>query len=163
MNIINETYEWVRAARGTYEPNIDLQIQQLELIKAQQAQEIDEIIHWLKEGNRENVIADVCDNHFYGLNMLPILNISPIEYLAKYEAVIKSNWTKYCKTEGEAIESVEAYANGTHPAKFGVKLKVTYLKRGDYYVLFFLGNDDQKEYTDWKIAKSINFVKEDKV
>lgn len=163
MDIIKETAEWVRLARGTHETDINLQIQQLELIRQQQSQEIDEVIKWLKEGNKENVIADVCDNIFFGLNMLPILNISPLDFIEKYEKVIASNWTKFCKTEAEAIQTVEAYANGTHPAKYGVKLKVTYLKRGDFYVLFFLGNDDQKEYTDWKIAKSINFVKEDKL
>jgi phosphoribosyl-ATP pyrophosphohydrolase len=163
MNIINETSQWVKIARGSYESDINLQIQQLELIKQQQSQEIDEVIHWLKKGNRENVIADVCDNLFFGLNMLPVLNIHPQEFISKYEKVIESNWTKYCKTLKEAEETVRAYSNGTHPDKPGVKLKTIFIQKGDYYIIFFLDNEDQKEYTDWKIAKSINFIREDKL
>lgn len=163
MNIITETINWVKTARGTHETDLELQIQQLELVRQQQSQEIDEVIKWLKLGDRDKVIADVCDNLFFGLNMPAVLNITPTEIQAKYEQVIHANWTKFCKTEQEAIESVEAYANGTHQSKLGIKLKTIYIQRGEWFVLFFMGNDDQAEYTDKKIAKSINWQEEPKL
>lgn len=66
-----------------------------------------------------------------------------------FEEVMKSNFSKYCKTEEEAAETVKLYSEGTHPNKMGEKIDTFYEKVGDYYII---KNKETK-----KILKSVNF------
>lgn len=79
--------------------------------------------------------------HFAGINE---------KYEEDFSAVMKSNFTKFCTSEQQAIETVEAYANGTHPNKQGEKIDSYYEKIGDYWVI--------KKKEGNKILKSIGFV-----
>ncbi len=45
-----------------------------------------------------------------------------------YNAVMESNWSKFCMTEEEAIKTVQAYAKGTHPDKLGSQIECVYQK-----------------------------------
>lgn len=66
------------------------------------------------------------------------------------DAVNQSNWSKFCRSEQEAIDTVEAYATGTHPNKLGEKIKTYYTYADKYFII--------KKVSDNKILKSINFV-----
>lgn len=70
------------------------------------------------------------------------------EYATTFSKVIASNNTKFCKSEQEAIDTVKAYQNGTHPNKRGVQIKTTYCLYEDVYVIHDMRG---------KIMKSINF------
>ena len=67
---------------------------------------------------------------------------------AKFKQVLKSNYSKFTTDENIAIQSVEAYKNGTHPTKLGQNIDSYYKKVGDYYVIF---------KSNHKILKSINY------
>lgn len=67
-----------------------------------------------------------------------------------FNEVMDSNFSKFCSTEEQAQESVEAYANGTHPNKVGEVIECYYEKVGDYWII--------KRKKDNKVLKSIGFV-----
>jgi len=66
-----------------------------------------------------------------------------------FNEVMDSNFSKFCSTEEQAQESVEAYANGTHPNKMGEVIECYYEKVGDYWII--------KRKNDNKVLKSIGF------
>ena len=66
-----------------------------------------------------------------------------------FKEVMDSNFSKYCKTEDEAKESVRLYSKGTHPAKMGEKIETYYEKVGEYFII--------KNKETNKILKSVNF------
>jgi predicted HAD superfamily Cof-like phosphohydrolase len=67
-----------------------------------------------------------------------------------FEKVMDSNFSKFCKTEQEAKDSVEAYILGTHPNKMGSVIDCNYEKVGEYWIV--------KRVKDNKLMKSIGFV-----
>lgn len=64
--------------------------------------------------------------------------------------VMDSNFSKFCSTEEQAQESVEAYAKGTHPNKMGDVIECYHEKVGDYWII--------KRKKDNKVLKSVGFV-----
>lgn len=70
-----------------------------------------------------------------------------------YSEVIKSNWSKVCYTEKEAIDTVEAYKQGKHPDKPNQSIEAAYRynKESNVYVVY--------RPKDGKLLKSINWVK----
>jgi len=67
-----------------------------------------------------------------------------------FNEVMDSNFSKFCSTEEQAQESVEAYANGTHPNKMGDVIECYHEKVGDYWII--------KRKKDNKVLKSVGFV-----
>jgi predicted HAD superfamily Cof-like phosphohydrolase len=78
--------------------------------------------------------------HFSGLKT---------QYEKDFNDVMDSNFSKFCTSEEEANQSVDAYANGTHPNKMGEKIDCYHVNVGDYWIV--------KRVQDGKILKSINF------
>lgn len=66
-------------------------------------------------------------SYFYG--------ISPEELDEYAEAVSESNWSKFCTTEQDAIDTVEAYRSGTHPSKPNMRIDTYYEYVNGYYVI----------------------------
>jgi predicted HAD superfamily Cof-like phosphohydrolase len=66
-----------------------------------------------------------------------------------FEEVMDSNFSKFCTTEEEAQESVDAYANGTHPNKMGAVIECHHVKVDDFWII--------KRTKDNKVMKSIGF------
>lgn len=66
-----------------------------------------------------------------------------------FEEVMKSNFSKYCIFEEDAIETVRLYAEGTHPNKMGKKIETYYEKVDSFYII--------KQKSDGKILKSMYF------
>jgi NTP pyrophosphatase (non-canonical NTP hydrolase) len=76
------------------------------------------------------------------------LGISPSDVIKK---IYTSNMSKACLTIKEAEETVQAYKNGTHPHKKGVKINAYYQDNRGYYIV--------KDAETNKILKSINSIK----
>ena len=74
-----------------------------------------------------------------------------LELQKEFDKVEKSNFSKYCKTFEEAQETVNAYANGTHPNKLGEIIE-TYIVSTKYTEYPFV-----VKRKDGKVLKSINF------
>lgn len=66
-----------------------------------------------------------------------------------FEEVMKSNFSKYCKKEEDAKESVRLYAEGIHPNKMGKKIETYYEKVDSFFII--------KQKSDGKILKSMHF------
>lgn len=118
---------------------------------------IEEELQELKEAVKKDSPADildaledlgwVCANvaYFYGLT-LEDLKVTE-------ENVSCSNWSKYCLNELEAVHTVEAYLNGTHPDKVGQKIDCYYEKVDEFWIV---------KRQDGKLMKSIRWVSPDK-
>lgn len=66
-----------------------------------------------------------------------------------FNEVMDSNFSKFCTSEQEAQDSVDAYGAGTHPNKMGEVIECYHEKVGDYWIV--------KRKKDNKVLKSINF------
>ncbi len=101
-----------------------------------------------------NDLTEICDGLFDSLwtitqlAMMHGLNINDIT-----RAGYISNMSKFCKSKEEAIETEEAYRNGTHPNKMGVHMATYHEQVGELYVV--------KRSSDSKVMKSINFKEPD--
>lgn len=88
-----------------------------------------------KEDARMEILDGLADVTFSMQNIPFFLGLSGTE-VEKYEkCVIESNNTKFCVTEEQAKETVEAYANGTHPDKVGKRIETYYVKNDDTWVI----------------------------
>lgn len=99
-------------------------------------------------------MTEICDGLFDSLwvitqiGMLHGININQVIHEG-----MKSNMSKFCTSEQEAIDTVEAYHNGVHPDKMGVSISVYYEQKGDKWIVYRLKDD--------KVMKSINFKQPD--
>ena len=99
-------------------------------------------------------IVELCDAYFDVLwvvtqsAMLNGLNINDI-----VRAGAASNLSKFCDTHKEAIETVTAYMNGTHPNKKGVFIETHIDEVNNSYVI--------KRTKDGKVLKGISFKEPD--
>lgn len=66
-----------------------------------------------------------------------------------FEEVMKSNFSKYCIYEKDAIETVRLYAEGIHPNKMGEKIDTYYEKVDEYFII--------KKKEGGKILKSLYY------
>jgi NTP pyrophosphatase (non-canonical NTP hydrolase) len=113
-------------------------------------EEVNELLHAL----RENDITEICDGIFDSLWV--INQLAMIQGMNIYDilrAGIESNMSKFCKTEEEAIATVKAYHEGTHPDKMGISINVYYEQKNDKWIVYRLKDD--------KVMKSINFKQPD--
>lgn len=118
--------------------------------------EYEKIIDVLKEdkrGRKEGSLTELRDAcadmrvvlgnliHFSGINE---------KYEEDFKEVMDSNFSKFCTSDVEADESVDAYAKGVHPNKMGEVINCYHQIVGDYWIV--------KRLDDGKIMKSINFI-----
>lgn len=112
---------------------------------------VEEEVGELLTAVRNNDMTEICDGLFDSLwvitqiGMLHGININEI-----IREGLKSNMSKFCSTEQEAIDTIEAYHNGTHPDKMGISISVYYEQRGDRWIILRAKDD--------KVMKSINFT-----
>lgn len=109
----------------------------------------------LKELTSANLVQDnqeikdaVVDLFFVIMNAAYYNGISTEEIEEMYERVYISNMSKFCTSTVEATSTVDAYKNGTHWDKLGVKIDCYYEKHGDYFII---------KRHDGKILKSLNY------
>lgn len=73
------------------------------------------------------------------------------EILDMIKLVETSNYSKFCTTEEEAVETCAKYNSGTHWDKEGVSIQTYYQKVDNFFIV--------KRLEDDKIMKSINYIK----
>jgi len=112
-------------------------------------EELDEFEEALAKNDKQEMYDAIVDANTFLANIPYFydLDLDKLEKIA--DAVNESNWSKFCKTEQEAIDTVEAYKNGTHPNKLGEKIDTYFTKADNYYII--------KKVSDNKILKSIKF------
>lgn len=71
------------------------------------------------------------------------------QFSQDFDDVMESNFSKFCLSEEEAIDSVMAYYSGKHPNKMGEKIECFYEQVGEYWIV--------KVKETKKVMKSINF------
>jgi hypothetical protein len=138
---MKKTVKWLKTA-DFKKPSLDNVIEWVN-------SELEEIRDAEKAGDKQGIMDGIADATIFLENLLYKYDIDPREQKRYYNAVQKSNFSKYCKTEKEAIDTVNAYANGIHPAKLGKKIETGYYFSGEYYIVYRI--------SDGKILKSINF------
>jgi len=141
MEIFKNTHEWLAEAKPTKPKFSD--------IRKWINEELDEFEEAVLNNNINEMYDAVIDANIFLANISYAYSLSP-NILSRYaNAIHESNLTKFCKSEAEAIETVQAYKSGTHPNKPGTKLEAA----------FRVGNDNWIVYNvaDNKILKSINF------
>ena len=97
-----------------------------------------------------NELRDACaDMRVVMGNLIHFAGIQD-KFNEDFNEVMDSNFSKFCTTEEQAQESVDAYAAGTHPNKMGDVIECYSEKVGDYWII--------KRKKDKKVLKSIGFV-----
>lgn len=105
-------------------------LNRLELVR----EELEETIKAVKDGNISEVYDGCVDIFWTASNVSFLLNQ---EKLRDYHnAVRESNYSKFAKTEKEAQDTVDFYAQGTHADKMGEKIKTSYRKVKNFFVIF---------------------------
>lgn len=103
-------------------------------------EELEETKKAYEENNITDVIDGVVDLQWVHVNLIHMMGIEDI-YQKCFDEVTRSNFSKFCKTEQEARESVESYRTRNIESDFR--------KVDDYFVVF------RKE--DGKILKSLKW------
>ena len=143
MEVIEKILEWLKLAG--VEQNGDNK--QFELVMNLIDEEKDELILGFQKDDLEEQTDAVADLIWVILNWAHMKNLPIIEVLRKVEI---SNYSKFCKSKEEAIETVYAYENGVHWDKEGIKIDCYFKQVGDYFVI--------KRSDNNKILKSINYT-----
>lgn len=113
-------------------------------------EETDELIAAMESDN----FTEICDGIFDSLWVITqVAMLYGIRLDHVMSAGFTSNMSKFCRTEEEAIETINAYRDGVHPNKMGEMIETYYEKVGDLYVIRRLSDD--------KVLKSINFKEPD--
>jgi len=102
-----------------------------------------------KEGNLDELRDACADMRVVMGNLIHFAGIKD-KFNEDFNEVMDSNFSKFCSTEEQAKESVDAYAAGTHPNKMGEVIECYSEKVGDYWII--------KRKKDNKVLKSIGFV-----
>lgn len=114
-------------------------------------EELQELKDGIKNKDRKEVINAIVDLWWVLCNVSLFSSVTVDELQKEFDKVEKSNFSKYCKTFEEAQETVNAYANGTHPNKLGEIIE-TYIVSTKYTEYPFV-----VKRKDEKVLKSINF------
>ena len=144
MNKINsDVYDWLSTAGQKPDKS------KLKLASKLVSEEICELEDGCVTDNRTEVLDGLIDSFWVLLNVAFFYGITLEELESYQDKVSLSNWSKFCKSEQEAVDTCRAYTNGTHPDKPGLKIDCDYEKSGDWWVI---------KRSDGKILKSLNYV-----
>ena len=147
--IENDIYNWLSTSGFEFgdENNTSLAF---ELVN----EELEELKYALHTNNTQE-IYDACIDLKWVLGNVMYFNSIDLNKLKEYEELVSiSNWSKFAKTEQEAINTIEAYRSATHPSKLGTRIDSYYEKVGDYYVI---------KRHDGKILKSLLYTSVDQL
>lgn len=145
--ITENIYKWLEIGENEFGDTSKLPLA-ISLVE----EELQELKDGIKNKDRKEVINAIVDLWWVLSNVSLYSAISVDELQQEFEKVEKSNFSKYCKTFDEAQETVNAYANGTHPNKRGEIIE-TYIVSTKYTEYPFV-----VKRRDGKILKSINFI-----
>jgi hypothetical protein len=141
LNHINKILSWLQIAGVKKPNNIELpEKSKFNFWYRFMLEELEETKKAYEENNITDVIDGVVDLQWVHVNLIHMMGIEDI-YQKCFDEVTRSNFSKFCKTEQEARESVESYRTRNIESDFR--------KVDDYFVVF------RKE--DGKILKSIKW------
>lgn len=145
MNLVQDVYEWLGTAGATADEDmIPLAINLVD-------EEVDELKIAITGRNKKETMDAIADIFWVTMNVAYFSGINPREMFEYFDEVSESNWSKFTTDEFTAQLTVEAYAEGTHPDKPGVKIDTQYGKVGAWYVI--------RNKETGKILKSIDYKK----
>lgn len=142
---IKDVYSWLNVG-GV--PQVGTP-QQFNLWKELMLEEIQEMEDAFNNNDLEEIKDAYVDLLWVNTNLPYMLSIPVEELEQKIQDVSKSNWSKFCDNEEDAIISVNLYRAGGHPTKIGQQIEAYYEKVGDWYII--------KRTSDDKILKSHKF------
>ena len=145
--ITENIYKWLEIGENEFGDTSKLPLA-ISLVE----EELQELKDGIKNKDKKEVINAIVDLWWVISNCSYFSNITVDEIQQEFEKVEKSNFSKYCKTFEEAQETVNAYANGTHPNKKGEIIE-TYIVSTKYTEYPFV-----VKRRDGKILKNINFI-----
>lgn len=140
--MIKDIYNWLEVAGVSQEGTP----QQFDLWKRLMEEELDEMDQAFKDKNKDEMLDAFVDLIVVNTNMPFMMGYSLEDIQDRVNRVLKSNWSKYCDNEEDALVSVNLYREGNHPTKPGEKIKAYYEKVGEWYII--------KRLPDNKILKS---------
>lgn len=111
-------------------------------------EEFKELILANSENDIQKIKDAIGDLFFVIMNNAYFNGITVAEIEDIYRKIYISNMSKFCISLDEAIQTVEAYENGTHWDKLGTKIKCYFDTVGNFFVV---------KRQDGKILKSINY------
>lgn len=141
---ITDIFNWLDAAGIKYLNNDQQKLLGRELL----GEEYEELREALFENNKVEILDGSSDLVWIIINNLRFHNITAEEFIDYFNKVSVSNWSKFCTTEEEAQNTVDAYQEGWHWDKPGVLINCYYTKVGDKWGVF---------RNDGKILKSLNY------
>ena len=167
---MKQIIEWLETAKGASKPEynnrdnkklcLSLNLEELsELAEAMGKDSLEDYIELLKDttkklehkknsklkDTRSDIVDALVDMEWVKTNVLYFLGIPIEEYQAQFDKVTNANFTKFCHTEKEAMETVETY----NQIGVGTYYQPTGNANYPFVVL---------RWSDNKIMKSINFV-----
>lgn len=141
LNFIKDVYKWLltsgQARVGSKE--------QLNLVENLILEELAELKEAFQNNNVEEQKDAIVDLLWVVLNWGYYNNLDLDDTIKK---VSISNWSKFCSSEEEAIDTVNAYKSGTHWAKPNEIIDCFYVKSNEHWIV---------KRADGKILKSINY------
>lgn len=143
MNIQKDVYEWLEVAGIEYQGAFEQRKLGLDLVE----EEKEELANAILFGDKQEIL-DACVDLFWVVTNNLVFNGITLEEFEEYaQKVSYSNWSKFCISEEDAINTVKAYAEGTHPDKPGHQIECYWKQVGKLYVIY--------RTEDNKIMKSI--------
>ena len=109
-------------------------------------EEFNEIFDALHENDRVGVLDGAGDLIVVAAGLIAMMGYNPVEILKE---INDSNFSKYCTSEEEAVESVESYSDDPR------YIEVCYKQVGDYFVI--LGKKVGHGGSGFKILKGVNY------
>ena len=150
MSIIKDTIEWLSAVDKPVIDKEELK-KKVELIKVLVIEELDEFLDALEHIDGKEMRNAIVDAQWIINNLSFYAGFTEEEIEEEAKLVRESNFSKFCKTENEAIESIVAYLKGEHPNKLGESVDCKYYETGNTEYPYVI------KRLDGKIMKSINF------
>lgn len=139
---ISDVYEWLETAGQPQDKS------KLKLAYKLVHEELAELENGLVTDNKKEVLDGFVDTFWVLTNLAYFYGLSLSEIREYIEKVSTSNWSKFCRTEQEAIDTVEAYKNGTHPDKPGQVIDAYYKQHDIWWVV---------KRDDGKVLKNKNY------
>ena len=147
LKVVLEVYEWLYLAGFQFGDKT-----KIGLAYSLVDEEIQEMKDGSKNQNHEEVKDGFSDTTFCLLNACYFEGIKAEDVAKKFDKVVLSNYSKFCKTREEAVASAEAYCKGKHFTKPNEFIEAKIQSTGnEIYPYVVIRTKDSK------ILKSLNY------
>jgi phosphoribosyl-ATP pyrophosphohydrolase len=131
-------------SKGLFYPESD----RFDLSEKLITEEYKEVLECFKNADINNLQYELGDLLWVTIRAMMEIGVKPIDIISK---IYDANMSKACMSKDEAINTVQAYNEGLHPHKLGVKIKAHYELVDGYYII--------KDSNTNKILKSLKTKK----